>query len=218
MTAHLERLPLRTHWQGPGREDGVHAKPPGSQASHGQVHVSRVLLENGWGRGVRTPTGEQESGGACHQPGCKADGRHYLGSRTSGATRLRAATPAPLGRASLAGTAGCPQSLTWHGHPPRPPWPGEEERAGRGAVSGPESAPLRYKPLACNEAKVQRFRSSVKAEPPAGFSGQRPGLRARRAPPGRHRPCQPDSEGGREKQNPNTELLRAPPSRKIRLR
>ena len=87
-------------------------------------------------------------------------------------------------------------------------------RAGRGAVSGPESAPLRYKPLASNEAKVQRFRPSVKAEPPAGLSRQGPGLRARRAPPGRHRPRQPDSEGGREKQNPNTELVRAPPSKK----
>lgn len=61
----------------------------------------RVLLENGLGVGS-----EDSKGGAEEAPA--VDRRHRLGSRTSGATRLRAATPTPLGRASRAGTAGCP--------------------------------------------------------------------------------------------------------------
>ena len=50
----------------------------------------------------------------------------------------------------MRGQLGAHHSLTWREHPPALM---AGVRAGRGAVSGPESAPLLYMPLACIEPR-----------------------------------------------------------------
>lgn len=86
--------------------------PPGGRGSTpslrgARLHTVRFPSQEGpSGERVVGGGSEDSKGGAEEAPA--ADRRHHLGSRTSGATRLRAATPAPLGRASRAGTAGCP--------------------------------------------------------------------------------------------------------------